>query len=296
MRKLLNHRIYIILIALVLILGITFLVRSFLYQKEIQAVVTPLDIELGEAIAFSDSTKGADRWCWEFGDTITTTSYTQSGEHIYGSIGKYQVRLTVDGNLEKKFIVNVRPAKKDEEISELITIDAPDEALQGEYITFRGEGSSKNWRWDFGENGTVDAIEKTAIYKYDFPGRYTVSLRTEDTQYPVLHFINIQPQYMDTDTLDVASIIGNDIKEKLQAIVDQKPFNTNYNYIMKNYLCNDANTLVIVNNNKKNDFYSYCQGLRIIGRKKVLIENVLIDIEDSEECISKLIVIQTDLD
>lgn len=293
MQKLLNHRIYIIIIAIALILSTTFLVRSCIYNKEIQALVSPLDVELGMPVQYSDSTKGANSWYWEFGNGDTSSE--QRGSYTFPQTGKYQIRLTVDGNLEKKFIVNVRNTKKDDAL-ELIKIIAPDEALQGEYITFRGEGTSKEWRWEFGETGTVDAIEKTAIYKYELPGRYIVSLRTEETKYPILHTIEVIPQYSDVDTTDVASIIGNDIKEKLQAIVDQKPFNKNYNDIMKAYLCNNPNTLVIVNNDKKNDFYSYCQGLKIIGKKKTVIEKVLIDMEGSEACINKLIVIQRDLE
>lgn len=293
MQKLLNHRIYIILIAIGLILGTTFLVRSCIYNKEIQALVSPLDVEVGMPVQYSDSTKGTDSWYWEFGNGDTSSE--QRGTYTFPQAGKYQVRLTVNGNLEKRFIVNVRETKEDEAL-ELIKINAPDEALQGEYITFRGEGTSKDWRWEFGETGTVDAIEKTAIYKYELPGRYIVSLRTEETKYPILHTIDVIPQYSDVDTTDVASIIGNDIKEKLQAIVDQKPFNKNYNDVMKAYLCNNPNTLVIINNDKKNDFYSYCQGLKIIGKKKTVIEKVLIDMDGSETCINKLIVIQRDLE
>ncbi|MFV0325264.1 MAG: PKD domain-containing protein [Bacteroides xylanisolvens] len=293
MQKLLNHRVYIIAIAIALVLGITFLVRSCIYSKEIQATISPLDVEQGIPVSYADSTKGADKWHWEFGNGDTSSD--RRGEYVFPETGKYQIRLTVNGNLEKKFIVNVRSPRKDESL-DLIKIDAPKEALQGEYITFRGVGNSKDWRWEFGETGQVDAIEKNAIYKYELPGRYIVQLRTEETKYPVVHQIDIMPQYSDTDTTDVASIIGNDIKEKLQAIVDQKPFNKNYNYIMSTYLCNNPNTLVIVNNDKKNDFYSYCQGLKIIGRKRTIIENVLIDVEETESCINKLIVIQTDLE
>lgn len=293
MGKLLNHRIYIIIIAAITILGITFLVRSCMYNKEIQATLGPLDVEQGIAVNFADSTKGANKWLWEFGNG--DISDKSKGEYIFPQTGRYQVRLTVNSEMEKRFLVNVRSPRKDDDL-DLIKILAPGEALQGEYITFRGEGSSKDWRWEFGESGQVDAMEKTSIYKYEQPGRYTVSLRTEETKYPILHTIDIIPQYSDTDTTDVASIIGNDIKEKLQNIVDQKPFNKNYNYIMSTYLCNNSNTLVIVNNTKKNDFYSYCQGLKIIGRKRTRIDNVIIDVDDSESCINKLIVIQTDID
>lgn len=292
MRKFLNHRIYIVIIAIVLIVGSVFVVRSYMHNKQVYALVSPLNVELGNPIAFADSTKGADNWFWEFGNGDTSTD--QRGQYTYSEIGKYQIRLTIDGNLDKKFIVNVRAPQKDEDY-DLIKIIAPSSALQGEYITFRGEGSSKNWRWEFGESGKVDATEKTAIYQYTNSGRYEILLRTEETKYPIIHTIEIIPQYMDNDSTDVATIIGNDIKDKLQAIVDQKPFNVNYNYVMNTYLCKNPNTLVIVNNTKKNDFYSYCQGLRIIGKKNTIIEKVLIDMEESASCINKLIVIQTDI-
>lgn len=294
MRNILNYRIYIIIGIFIILFGLTIWVRSCISTREIHALVSPLDVEQGMPISFSDSTKGANHWLWEFGDGDVSTK--QQGLYTFKETGKYQIRLTVNNELEKKFFVNVRKAEKEKDSDQLIRIMAPKSGLQGEYIIFRGEGSSKEWRWEFGETGKVDAHEKTAIYQYNEPGRYEVALRTEETKYPILHTIDIIPQYSDSDTTDVASIIGNDIREKLQAIVDQKPFNKNYNYIVSTYLCNNPNTLVIINNAKKNDFYSYCQGLKIIGRKKTVIDNVLIDMEESETCINKLIVIQTDID
>ena len=45
-----------------------------------------------------------------------------------------------------------------------------------------------------------------------------------------------------------------------------------------------------------NDFYSYCQGLKIIGRKKLIIEEVVVDTGNSntDECIKKLLVTQSE--
>ena len=100
---------------------------------------------------------------------------------------------------------------------------------------------------------------------------------------------------MTNDSTDVFVLIGNDIKEKLQAIVDGKPFNSNYNYIMSKYLCNNSETLVIINNTKRNDFYSYCQGLKIIGREKTIIDNVTVDVDtQTGECVRQLTVTQYD--
>lgn len=292
MSKLLNNRTYIVIAILAVCILTAFLLRSYLTQKEITAFVGPLHVEVGSPIAYADSTRGVDNWNWEFGNG--DSSPQQKGEYTYTQTGRYQIRLTVDGNSEKKFIVNVHTKKQDGE-EQLIRIEGPTTALQDEYVIFRGEGASNEWRWEFGETGVVDAKEKTAIYRYTQPGTYEVLLSTEDTKYPIRHIIEIAPQYSDADSTDIETMIGNDIKLKLQAIVDQKPFNTNYNYIMDTYLCKNPNTLVIINNTKKNDFYSYCQGLKIIGRKKTLIENVLVELDlEKETCIKKMIVIQTD--
>jgi hypothetical protein len=291
--KIFNYRIYVITGVIATCIGLAFLVRSCLTTREVKAGVTPLDVEVGTFITFADSTKGANQWLWEFGNG--DSSPLQKGTYTFPETGKYQIRLIVNERFEKKFIVNVRAKKNDDIQSELVKIIAPGTGMQEEYIVFRGEGPSKEWRWEFGETGVVDAREQTAIYKYEFPGTYEVLLTTEDTKYPIRHTIVIAPQYMENDTTDVATLIGNDIKQKLQAIIDQKPFNTNYNYILNSYLCKNPNALVIVNNTKKNDFYSYCQGLRLIGRRKTTIENVLIDIDpETEECIQKLTVIQSD--
>lgn len=172
---------------------------------------------------------------------------------------------------------------------------APDVAVQGEYVIFRGIGEDKEWRWEFGESGNIDARERNPIYAYMEPGIYEVLLSTENTRYPVRHTIEVLPQYMTNDSTDVFVLIGNDIKEKLQAIVDGKPFNSNYNYIMSKYLCNNSETLVIINNTKRNDFYSYCQGLKIIGRKKTIIDNVTVDVDaQTGECVRQLTVTQYD--
>jgi hypothetical protein len=269
-------------------------VRACFSSRQIAASVYPLEVELKTPVCFSDSTKNAGNWMWEFGNGDVSTE--QSGHYFYRTEGKYQIRLIVDGKLEKKFIVNVKTKSSEDNLEQLINIIAPNSGLQGEYITFRGEGSSKEWRWEFGETGQTDSREKTAIYKYNEPGTYDVLLSTEETYYPIRHTIVIEPKYMDKDTLTVETMIGNDIREKLQAIVEQKPFNKNYNYILNTYLCGNPNTPIMVNNTKKNDFYSYCQGLKIVGNKRTNIEKVLIDMdEENTYCIVKLIVIQEEL-
>lgn len=292
MGKLNNYRVFVIIGVIAVCIITALLVRNLFTTKEVRASVTPLDVEVGIPITYADSTKGADTWNWEFGNG--DTSPLQSGQYTFPQTGKYQIRLTINGGLEKKFIINVRTPKANDD-AQLIKIDAPKSGLQGEYIVFRGDGSSKEWRWEFGETGVVDSREKSAIYKYEYPGTYEVLLSTEETKYPIRHIIEIIPQYVENDSTNVETLIGNDIREKLQNIVDQKPFNTNYNYILSTYLCNNSNTLVAINNTKKNDFYSYCQGLKLIGRKKTKIENVVIELDPANDaCVQKLNVIQSE--
>ncbi|MCS2276427.1 PKD domain-containing protein [Bacteroides caccae] len=214
-------------------------------------------METGETVHYADSTRNARSWLWEFGNG--DISHERSGEYVFKKPGRYQVRLQVDGGLERKQIITVHRSRDDYGSDELVRMKAPATAFQGEIVSFKGYGPSKEWRWQFGESGIVDSREQNPLYAYTEPGIYEVLLTTENTQYPVRHTIEILPQYTENDSTDVLVIIGNDIREHLQAIVDGKPFNTHYNYILKKYLCGNPDIAVTVNNSKKNDFYSYCQ-------------------------------------
>lgn len=292
MGKLLNRKTIIVVIAIFLCFVTVYLIRIFSSSRSVQAFVSPLEMTVGEPVSYVDSTHNARKWLWNFGNG--DTSARRNGTYIYKHSGKYQIKLIVDNAIEEKIIVNVLPHKKEDETYELIKIIAPEIAVQNELIIFRGTGDAKEWRWEFGETGNIDSRDRNSIYAYKEPGIYEVRLSTENTRYPIVHNIEILPQYMENDSTDVFVLIGNDIKEKLQAIADGKPFNTNYNYIMNSYLCKNPDVPVIVNNSKRNDFYSYCQGLRFIGRKKTLIDNVIVDVDGQSECVKKLTVVQFD--
>ncbi|MCM0204854.1 MULTISPECIES: PKD domain-containing protein [Bacteroides] len=293
MNKFINTKIFYILISVAVLFMVFLLVlRGCSQGPEIQATVSPSDPVVGQEIFYSDSTSGAETWYWEFGDN--GTSNQRSGHHLFKQEGVYKIRLTVNGNLERYFDVRVKEETGTEN-QHLVHIIAPKEAIQGENIIFRGEGHDEQWRWEFGETGMIDSREKTALYAYAEPGEYEVLLSTENTRYPIRHRINILPYYSENDSTDVMVLIGLDIKEKLQNIVDGKPFNINYNYVVSKYFNNNPNTLVVVNNNKYNDFYSYCQGLHHIGKKETVIQNVIVESEGEENGqISRIAVIQTD--
>lgn len=294
MGKLKNRKSIIIIGAAVLCIVVAYWVSQLLQGKTIQAFVSPMDVEVGEVVSFVDSTSRAKTWLWEFGNG--DVSDARSGNYAYNNEGKYQIRLTVDGKYEEKFLINVRPKIDKSEFDGLIKIDAPEFALQNEIISVKGLGDAKEWRWEFGETGMIDSRDKNTLYSYSEPGTYEILLSTETTQYPVRHTIRIEPNFQKNDSTDVLTLIGNDICEKLQAIVDGKPFNQNYNYILSSYLCNNPDVIVTVNGEKHNDFYSYCQGLKIIGRNRLIIDNVVVDIgnEESDECVKQMLVTQYD--
>lgn len=267
-------------------------IRACQPTPEVKASLSDVEITVGENFVYADSTRNAETWLWEFGDN--KVSGERRGAYSYSEAGQYKVRLTVNGEYEKLFIVNVKEVDKDK-LSRLVEINAPATAIQGEYIVFNGVGNDKQWQWEFGESGIVDAREKSPLYAYSQPGTYQVRLRTENTQYPVIHRIEVTSSYSKNDSTDVMSVIGADIREKLQAISDGKSFNSNYRYIVRKYMCSDEKTEVVINNSRYNDIYSYCQGLAATGRgRKMLIEHVAVEIPDLESgCVSKVIVLQT---
>jgi len=272
MRKISNTKLYIIAIMAIFCVATAILIRFLMRKGEPVAMITPMELYLGEPIYYSDSTYRASDWLWEFGNRdISDKKY---GTYTYNQAGSYLVRLTVNNKLQKDFSVTVRPPVRFENDS-LVRIDAPNAAMQGEYVIFKGIGYAKDWKWSFGETHRIDSREQISLYAFDNPGTYDVELMTEDTKYPVRHTIVVYPKYREEES-DEHSRIGNDIREKLQAIVDGKPFGPNYNHILTKYLANNPNVIITVNDSKNNDFYSYCQGLKIIDRFNTTIIEVFV--------------------
>ena len=238
MGKIYTRKILFVIAAMLLCILVAILIRLFFSSRTVRMTLTPIEVETGETVHYADSTRNARSWLWEFGNG--DISHERSGEYVFKKPGRYQVRLQVDGGLERKQIITVHRSRDDYGSDELVRMKAPATAFQGEIVSFKGYGPSKEWRWQFGESGIVDSREQNPLYAYTEPGIYEVLLTTENTQYPVRHTIEILPQYTENDSTDVLVIIGNDIREHLQAIVDGKPFNTHYNYILKKQRMCDA--------------------------------------------------------
>ncbi|MEC3875475.1 PKD domain-containing protein [Chryseobacterium salviniae] len=285
-----------IIIGVIATLLIAALVALWLQKKvihssdDIVGVVYPSTLKVGDTLSFEDKTQFAKTKMWNFGDG--TTSDKNKGIHFYNKPGYYQVTLIIDNKYSKSFpiIVSARTVPKKDSVKTVTLIDAPSQAMQFENVQFRAISDGKQFTWKFGETGRIDSKDKLAIYSYQKPGDYVVSLITDETVEPVLHQIKILPAYdaleEEVSVEDSYAKIDNDFKYHLQQIAYGNSFNMHYNYLLRTYLCNNENTVVNVNGSKVNNFYMYCAGLQF--DKNNIIQTVKVNFDDAQNCVTKV--------
>lgn len=285
-----------IIIGVIATLLIAALVALWLQKKvihssdDIVGVVYPSTLKVGDTLSFEDKTQFAKTKLWNFGDG--TTSNKNQGIHFYNKPGYYQVTLIIDNKYSKSFpiIVSARTVPKKDSVKTVTLIDAPSQAMQFENVQFRAISDGKQFTWKFGETGRIDSKDKLAIYSYQKPGDYVVSLITDETVEPVLHQIKILPAYdaleEEVSVEDSYAKIDNDFKYHLQQIAYGNNFNMHYNYLLRTYLCNNENTVVKVNDSKVNNFYMYCAGLQF--DKNNIIQTVKVNFDDAQNCVTKV--------
>jgi len=285
-----------IIIGVIATLLIAALVALWLQKKvihssdDIVGVVYPSTLKVGDTLSFEDKTQFAKTKLWNFGDG--TISNKNKGIHFYNKPGYYQVTLIIDNKYSKSFpiIVSARTVPKKDSVKTITLIDAPSQAMQFENVQFRAISDGKQFTWKFGETGRIDSKDKLAIYSYQKPGDYVVSLITDETAEPVLHQIKILPAYdaleEEVSVEDSYAKIDNDFKYHLQQIAYGNSFNMHYNYLLRTYLCNNENTVVNVNDSKVNNFYMYCAGLQF--DKNNIIQTVKVNFDDAQNCVTKV--------
>ena len=169
MGKIRTRKILFVVAAMLLCVLVAVLIRLFFSNRIVRMTLTPIEVEVGEAVHYADSTRNASSWLWEFGNG--DVSHERSGQYVFKEPGRYQVRLQVDHSLEKKQIVKVNRRANNYGSDQLVKIEAPATAFQGEIISFKGYGPSREWRWQFGESGIVDSREQNPLYAYSEAGR-----------------------------------------------------------------------------------------------------------------------------
>ncbi len=242
---------------------------------------------------------------WHFGNGDTLIR-NKDVNYTYKKSGKYLITLDVDEKYKISKYIKVVSAQEKKAIDSIPKINGVEEAYVGEELVFSSEGPGiDTWYWEFGETGTVDAYEQQVIYVYSEPGEYKVKLKTNTSEYPVTHDINILPRFEkmeDVIAVDSLSLAQEDIKRRLQAIANsnvsnRSVFYNNINYITNKYICGPVNQVVVViNDSKYNDLYSYCQGLHYLDNKKsqkITINKVELD---TFNCFKKIKVTQSVLE
>ena len=226
-----------------IVLAIIF--RSCTAGDPIRASVSPLDVEAGTSIRYSDSTYNTSHILWEFGNG--DNSHEKTGLYTFTEPGRYQVRLIVNREKSQCFIVNVRE-KRIAKNNRLVKIKAPSKVVQNERVVFMADGDSDNWRWEFGESGQVDSQERNPIYVYSKVGVYEVKLMAGNMMYPVVHTIEVMPEFAIDESTDVDTQASDEFKKRLQQIIDERNvFNSNYNYLLRYYLSGNSNVIVLIN-------------------------------------------------
>ena len=262
--------------------------------------------EVGESLSFklADSSMNGYPIVWYFGNGDSLIN-EDSVEYTYSEEGKYMVTLKLDNQYEQfKFIDVVKNEHKDPEDS-LVQINGPELGYTGEELVFSSYGPGlESWFWEFGETGNVDAYEGQVVYVYRDTGVYTVKLKTNISQYPVEHKIKILSLFEaidESDPVDSLELLYNDIKRRFQAIANssinnQSTFYENVRYLERTYTCgNGERVVIVVNGNKYNDLYSYCQGLHSLegrGRRTLTIDEITKVTRGENGCINKIEVTQ----
>lgn len=254
----------------------------------------PLEFIINDTTAFKKS-----KMLWEFGngDSIVKTNKVK---YTYKKKGRYLVTLKIDGIHEVPKYIDVIGVNNYRAKDSVPTIHGPDRGYVKQQLVFlTNTPGIKSWYWEFGETGTVDAYEEQVIYTFKKEGTYLVKLKTDQARFPVYHKIEILPLFnaITTEPIDSLKIVGDDIKKHLQAIADANVKNTSTYYrnlrsIERKYKCRDDEMTIVVNGDKYNDLYSYCQGLHHLngkGSKSILISEVVVD---TIRCITKIDVTQ----
>jgi hypothetical protein len=268
-------------------------------NSTIQASVYPRELTINDVLFYSDSTQHAENRLWDFGNGNKTSK--AKGTYQFRKAGKYLIKLHINNKLADTFMINVKAPPIRYVKDTILTIYASSTGIAGQNVHFKILGSDVDWcEWYFGESGKIDARDEETFHAYSTPGTYQVKLVTNlNPSVPVYHTIKINPAYKLADNIITSQPEtnsngggggGSDLKLHIQKIASGGSFSSNYNYIIKTFLCNNIHVAVTTNGKSGTDFYSYCQNLRL--NSGITIDNVTSESDPKTNCINKLIITQ----
>lgn len=284
-----------IIVGVVALAVIIFLLRSLLFEKKVaNARVLKDEIMLNQNLIYSDNTRGAKSWLWEFGNGDKSTN--QTGAYRFKKSGDYIVQVTIDGDLKQQFPVSV----KDSVLTvadTVITVSGPTQGIVNEQVRLEAQGTAKQYEWSFGETGRVDVKGPSALYTYHNPGVYFVRLVTDNGTHPIIHRITISNPESDMNQIvnpgEGERKVVDDIRAHLQAIANGRDFNRHYYYLVRRYFCGDEKVTVQLSADgasKQTDLYTYCMRLTFGGG--VSIDQAQVTLKPNSHCSSMLSVTQ----
>ncbi len=290
-----NNMLIYVVGGIVVLAGLIFLIKSSIFDsREINAKILKNDIYVDEPLSFSDNTRDAKAWVWEFGNG--EQSNQQTGNYTYPKAGAYIIRLTVDGELKEQFPLTVKESIVQTARDTSLAINGPTQGMVNEEVRLGAQGNARIFEWSFGETGRVDSKGATAFYTYRNPGTYFVKLQADNSNVAVFHKIVISA----TETYDAIIAPGegerkviDDIRAHLQSIAKGADFNHHYYYLVRKYFCGDEKVSVSLTSDgssKQTDFYSYCMSLTFGGG--IVIDEAGITLKPKSKCSGMLTVKQ----
>lgn len=263
--------------------------------------------DVDESLTFTliDSSMRDRSIVWYFGNGDSLVN-EWTVDYTFEEKGKYMVTLVLDDKYEVNKFIDVVETDLKGPLDSLVEISGPELGYVGEELIFSSYGPGlESWFWEFGETGYVDAYEGQVVYVYRDTGTYTVRLKTNISEYPVDHKIKVLSLFEaidESDPVDSLQLIHNDIRKRLQSIADgriddKSSFYDNIKYLERVYTCgNGERVVIVVNGEKYNDLYSYCQGLHSLegrGKRTLKIEEIVKVTKGSNGCVDKIEVTQT---
>lgn len=131
----------------------------------------------GLTVSFTQTSTGAIRYDWDFGDGATST--TPNPTHTYTTAGQYTVTLTVTNQLtctqtvtKPNFITIVGPPTVNFAVSPASIISIPDYTFR---FTNESANGAQTYRWTFGDGDA--STQRDPTHTYADTGKYVVTLR-----------------------------------------------------------------------------------------------------------------------
>ena len=146
--------------------------------QAIQLTVSAAGFYENTPVSIKAATKAGKTFEWDFGDGNQPEFGGSSAVHTYKHAGQYTINVTVNGTCPEMKVVYIRerPVIVNTALQPKFTV--PLTAAINEQVTFRDSTpNATSWEWNFGDDNTIDAIDRDATHIYSTPGMKTVTLK-----------------------------------------------------------------------------------------------------------------------